>query len=79
MHIILWVDEVGKVIDVMPFRDVMLESIRRTKAKGHCSVCQQPKHYICLKRHNYKKTAFENFLNDRQSESDITQEKSMST
>jgi hypothetical protein len=62
MHIILWLDEVGEVIDAMPFRDVVLESIRRTKIKRHCSICQQPKHYICLEHHNYKKTEIKKFL-----------------
>jgi hypothetical protein len=62
MHIILWLDKAGKVIDAMPFRDVILELNRRRKANSHCKICRQPKSFICPEHHNYKTTEFEKFI-----------------
>jgi hypothetical protein len=62
MHIILWLDADGKVIDAMPFRDVVLELNRRIKANSHCKICNQPKHFVCLDHHNQKTTEFKKFL-----------------
>jgi hypothetical protein len=55
MSIILWLDKAGKVIDAMPFRDLILEINRRMKAKKFCKICEQPKHYICLEHNPHKK------------------------
>jgi hypothetical protein len=62
MHIILWLDKAGKVIDAMPFRDVILELNRRIKAKSHCKICRQPKSFICPEHHNFKKTEVQKFF-----------------
>jgi hypothetical protein len=62
MHIILWLDADRKVIDAMPFRDVVLELNRRRKANSHCRICNQPKHFVCLEHHDYKMTEFEKIL-----------------
>jgi hypothetical protein len=62
MHIIIWLDKVGKVTDAMPFRDVVLDLNRRRKAKSHCEICQRPKYYICLEHHQLKKTEVEKFV-----------------
>jgi hypothetical protein len=62
MHIILWLDADGKVIDAMPFRDVVLELNRRKRANSHCRICNQPKHFVCLDHNDYKTTEFEKFL-----------------
>ncbi len=52
MHIFLWLDATGKVLDAMPFRDAVLELNRRRKAKATCKVCGKFKHYVCLEHHN---------------------------
>jgi hypothetical protein len=62
MHIILWLDKAGKVVDAMPFRDVILEINRRRKANSHCKICRQPKSFICPEHHNFKKTEAQKFF-----------------
>jgi hypothetical protein len=62
MHIILWLDKAGKVVDAMPFRDEILEINRRRKAKSHCKICCQPKSFICPEHHNFKKTEAQKFF-----------------
>jgi hypothetical protein len=62
MHIILWLDKAGKVVDAMPFRDVVLELNRRIKANSHCKICRQSKSFICPDHHNFKKTDAQKFF-----------------
>jgi ribosomal protein L34E len=62
MHVILWLDETGKVQDAMPFRDVVIELNRRRRARKHCGICDQPKHYVCFEHYNFKKTEIRKFF-----------------
>jgi len=62
MDVILWLDANEKVIDAMPFRDVIKQLKNREKAKSLCKVCGKPKERICLPHHTFKKKGIEKVL-----------------
>jgi hypothetical protein len=62
MNIILCLDEASQVIDAAPIQDSVIEGNRKRKSKRLCNTCQQPKHYVCLEHHNFKKKGIRKIL-----------------
>lgn len=62
MQIILWLDDDEKIIDAMPFRDVIKALKNHRKLKRACKECGQSKHYICLEHHPQKKSSISKIL-----------------
>lgn len=54
MNIILCLNQINQVIDAVPIRET-LAPVSHKKSKRNCKICNQPKHYVCPKHHNFKK------------------------